>query len=33
MAERRSEFSSALRDGGAQALIDLLRQKTAQLAG
>ena len=33
MAERRSEFSSALRDGGAAALIDLLRQKTAQLAG
>jgi phospholipid transport system substrate-binding protein len=33
MAERRSEFSSALRDGGASALIDLLRRKTAQLAG
>ena len=33
MAERRSEFSSALRDGGARALTDLLRQKTAQLAG
>jgi phospholipid transport system substrate-binding protein len=33
MAQRRSEFSSALRDGGATALIDLLRQKTAQLAG
>jgi phospholipid transport system substrate-binding protein len=32
MAERRSEFSSALRDGGAKALIELLRQKTAQLA-
>ncbi|HEY4974464.1 MAG TPA: ABC transporter substrate-binding protein [Steroidobacteraceae bacterium] len=33
MAERRSEFSSALRDGGAAALIELLRQKTTQLAG
>jgi phospholipid transport system substrate-binding protein len=33
MAERRSEFSSALRDGGAAALIALLHQKTAQLAG
>ena len=33
MAERRSEFSSALRDGGAAGLISLLRQKTAQLAG
>jgi phospholipid transport system substrate-binding protein len=33
MAERRSEFSSALREGGAPALIALLRQKTAQLAG
>jgi phospholipid transport system substrate-binding protein len=33
MAERRSEYSSALRDGGAAALIRLLRQKTAQLAG
>jgi len=33
MAQRRSEFSSALRDGGATALIDLLRQKTKQLAG
>ena len=32
MAQRRSEFSSALRDGGAKALIELLRQKTAQLA-
>lgn len=33
MAERRSEYSSALREGGAAALIRLLRQKTAQLAG
>jgi phospholipid transport system substrate-binding protein len=33
MAERRSEFSSALREGGAPALIQLLQQKTAQLAG
>jgi phospholipid transport system substrate-binding protein len=32
MAQRRSEFSSALRDGGAKALIELLQQKTAQLA-
>jgi len=33
MAERRSEFSSTLRDGGPSALINLLHQKTAQLAG
>jgi phospholipid transport system substrate-binding protein len=33
MAERRAEYSSALREGGAAALIRLLRQKTAQLAG
>ena len=32
MAERRSEYSSALREGGAAALIRLLRQKTSQLA-
>jgi phospholipid transport system substrate-binding protein len=31
MAERRSEYSSALREGGAAALIRLLQQKTAQL--
>lgn len=31
MAERRSEYSSTLRDGGAAALIKLLRQKTDQL--
>jgi len=33
MAQRRSEFGSALRDGGAAALTDLLRKKTAELAG
>jgi phospholipid transport system substrate-binding protein len=33
MAERRSEFSSTLRDGGASALINLLHQKSTQLAG
>jgi phospholipid transport system substrate-binding protein len=33
MAERRSEYSSTLRDGGAAALVQLLRQKTAQLQG
>lgn len=32
MAERRSEYASALREGGAAALIRLLQQKTAQLA-
>jgi phospholipid transport system substrate-binding protein len=32
MAERRSEYSSAVRDGGAAALIRLLHEKTAQLA-
>jgi phospholipid transport system substrate-binding protein len=32
MAERRSEYSSALREGGAAALIRLLQQKTSQLA-
>jgi phospholipid transport system substrate-binding protein len=31
MAERRSEYSATLRDGGAQALVQLLKQKTAQL--
>jgi phospholipid transport system substrate-binding protein len=31
MAERRSEYSSTLRDGGATALVQLLRQKTEQL--
>jgi phospholipid transport system substrate-binding protein len=32
MAERRSEYASAVRDGGATALVRLLRDKTAQLA-
>ena len=32
MAERRSEYASAIRDGGAAALVRLLREKTAQLA-
>jgi phospholipid transport system substrate-binding protein len=32
MAERRSEYASAVRDGGAAALIHLLRDKTTQLA-
>jgi phospholipid transport system substrate-binding protein len=31
MAERRSEYASTLRDGGAQALIKLLKQKTTEL--
>jgi phospholipid transport system substrate-binding protein len=31
LAERRSEYSSTLRDGGAPALIKLLQQKTAEL--
>jgi phospholipid transport system substrate-binding protein len=31
MAERRSEYSSTLRDGGASALVKLLQQKTTQL--
>ncbi len=31
MAERRSEYSSTLRDGGAPALIKLLKQKTQEL--
>lgn len=32
LATRRSEFSSVLREHGVAALVDLLRQKTAQLA-
>jgi len=32
MAERRSEYASAVRDGGAAGLIKLLHDKTAQLA-
>jgi phospholipid transport system substrate-binding protein len=33
MAERRSEYAATLRDGGAAALIHMLQQKTAALAG
>jgi phospholipid transport system substrate-binding protein len=33
LATRRSEFSAVLRRGGAEALVDLLQQKTAQLRG
>jgi phospholipid transport system substrate-binding protein len=33
LAARRSEYSSVLRAGGAQALIDLLKKKTAELSG
>jgi len=33
LAARRSEFSSAIRQGGAPALIELLKKKTAELSG
>ena len=33
LAVRRSEFSSVLRQGGVAGLVNLLKQKTAQLAG
>jgi phospholipid transport system substrate-binding protein len=33
LAARRSEFSSVLRQGGAAALIDMLRKKAAELSG
>jgi phospholipid transport system substrate-binding protein len=33
LAARRSEFSSVLREGGAAALVKLLKQKTAALKG
>jgi phospholipid transport system substrate-binding protein len=33
LATRRSEYSSVLRDGGAEALVRLLRKKTADLGG
>jgi phospholipid transport system substrate-binding protein len=33
LATRRSEFSSVLRRGGAEALVDLLQKKAAQLRG
>jgi phospholipid transport system substrate-binding protein len=32
LAARRSEYSLVLRTGGAPALVDLLRKKTAELA-
>jgi phospholipid transport system substrate-binding protein len=31
LATRRSEFSSVMRRGGAEALVDALQKKTAQL--
>jgi phospholipid transport system substrate-binding protein len=33
LATRRSEFSSVMRRGGAEALVDLLQKKAAQLRG
>lgn len=33
LATRRSEFSSVLRRGGAEALVDVLQKKTAELRG
>jgi phospholipid transport system substrate-binding protein len=33
LATRRSEFASVLRRGGAEALVDLLQKKTAELRG
>jgi phospholipid transport system substrate-binding protein len=33
MAARRSEYSATLREGGAPALVDLLRKKAAELGG
>ena len=33
LAARRSEFSTVLREGGADALVKLLRDKTARLSG
>jgi phospholipid transport system substrate-binding protein len=33
LAARRSEFSSVLRQGGAAALIDMLKRKAAELSG
>jgi phospholipid transport system substrate-binding protein len=32
LAARRSEYSLVLRTGGAPALVDLLRKKTAELS-
>jgi phospholipid transport system substrate-binding protein len=33
LATRRSEFSSVMRNGGAEALVDLLQKKAAELRG
>jgi phospholipid transport system substrate-binding protein len=33
LATRRSEFSSVIRRGGAEALVDALQKKVAQLRG
>jgi phospholipid transport system substrate-binding protein len=33
LATRRSEFSSVMRRGGAEALVDALQKKVAQLRG
>jgi len=33
MAARRSEYSTVLRDGGAPALVELLRKKAVDLGG
>jgi phospholipid transport system substrate-binding protein len=33
LAARRSEYSTVFRTGGAQALVELLRRKTAELSG
>jgi hypothetical protein len=33
MAARRSEYSSVLRQGGAAALVEMLRKKVAELSG
>ncbi len=33
LATRRSEFSAVMRRGGADALVDVLQKKAAQLGG
>ena len=33
LATRRSEFSAVMRRGGAEALVDVLQKKAAQLGG
>ena len=33
LATRRSEFSSVMRRGGADALVELLQRKVAELSG